>query len=159
MTDEELPNFLEADIEDIWRYRQEHEEAERFHKERRKHAQDEILRRAAELEAQVFPFADGRDVTVTYPTGYQYNRFVVDAKFWPMVEEAGLQAEWNKEVQHSYKIRRPWLNRLFKRGKAWADVINKMTEASKGSPSFDGPPLSEMGSYAARDAEAEGVIV
>ena len=84
---------------------------------------------------------------------------MVDKEFWPLVEAAGLQKEWNDNVQHSYKIRRPWLTRLYKRGKEWADVIKKMTESSKGSPKIDGPELSEMGSYAARDPEAEGVIV
>lgn len=158
-TDEELPNFLEADLADIWEYRQQHDEQERWFQKRRRHADQEILRRAAAEEAQVLDMGNGRSIDITYSSKYAYNRFVVDKEFYPMVEEAGLQAEWNDNVQHSYKIRRPWLTRLFKRGGAWRAIIEKMTESSKGSPKIDGPELSEMGSYAARDPEAEGVIV
>ena len=154
----ELPNLEETDIDDLWRFRQEHADSEGWHKERRRHADKEILQRAADRDAQVLGTEAG-DITITLPNTYSYNSAVVDRDFFALVERDRLQEDYNLNVSHTYKIKRPWLNRLMKRGKEWIEVIDKMTNAGTGSPSIDGPPLEELGDYVNENPIAEEVAL
>ncbi len=150
----ELPNLLETDIDDLWRFRQEWKDSETFAQKRRKHADQEILKRAAQKDAQVLGLVSG-DIAITLPNTYSYNSSAVDRDFFPLVERDGLQEEYNQNVQHNYKIKRPWLKRLMKRGTEWVEVIEKMTNAGMGSPSIAGPPLEELGDYIGENPEPE----
>lgn len=141
-----LPNLIETDIDDVWRFRQEWADSESYAKERRRHADQEILRRAAQKDAQVLGTAAG-DITITLPNTYSYNSAIVDGEFFALVERDNLQEDYNLHVSHNYKITRPWLNRLMKRGKEYVEVVDKMTNAGTGSPSIAGPPLDELGDY------------
>ena len=152
MTDNDLPNFAEADVTDIWKYRQEFEEEEQHGQVRKRHAQTEILRRADEAGATVLQ-TDAGPVKITYSNEYSYSAAVVDREFFALIKRDGLEDEWNQFVSHSYKIRRTWLNELAARGDEYREVIEKMTVANKGSPNYKGPSLQELGGYAPREEE------
>lgn len=147
MTDNELPKLTETEITDLWRFRQEHKDSEDFHATRRKAADQEVLRRAVEKEAQVLG-TDAGDITITYSSIYAYDSRHVDGDFFALIERDKLQADWNQNVSHAYKIKRTWLNHLLGRGKEYIAAINRMTIATHGSPTIDGPPLAAMGEYA-----------
>lgn len=152
MSEEELPNFLEAELTEIWRYRQEHKGEEDWAKERRKHADQAILKRAAEMGATVLSTEWG-NIKITLPQTYQYNIKAVDEELLPLVERDGLAGEWNQFVRHTYKINRNWLNELAKRGEEYQAVIDQITDAATGSPSIKGPELPEE-EYAQATEEA-----
>ena len=150
MTDNDLPTFAETDLTDIWRYRQEFKEEEDHGKEHRRHAEQEIYKRAAEADASILQ-TDHGPVEISYPNTYAYNAAVVDKEFLALIERDGLTEEWNQFVSHRYTINKSWLNRLTKRGGEYREIIEKMTTAGTGSPSLKGPSLKEMGGYAPRE--------
>jgi hypothetical protein len=150
--DNNLPTFAETDLTDIWRYRQEFKEEEDHGKTHRHHAEQELFKRAAEADATILQTEHG-PVEISYPNTYAYNSAVVDKDFFALIERDGLTEEWNQFVSHAYKIDKRWLNRLAKRGQEYQEVIEKMTSASRGSPSLKGPSLQEMGGYAPREEE------
>ena len=150
MPDNDLPKFTETDLTDIWRYRQEFKEEEDHGKEHRRHAEQELYRRADEADATILQ-TDAGPVEITYSNTYAYSTPVVDGPFFDLIKRDGLEKEWNQFVQHAYKINKSWLNRLEKRGGEYREVIEKMTNANKGSPSLKGPSLQEMGGYAPRE--------
>lgn len=153
MSDTDIPNLRETDITDLWRFRQEHHEAEFFHHERRAAADQEIIRRAAEAKAEILP-TDVGDIMLIYSSTYAYDTGAVDRVLFPMVEAAGLGADWNQFVTHQYKINRRWLNRLLKRGPEWREAVDAITIATTGQPRVgNGPSLSDLGDYAAVPAE------
>ncbi len=154
MATDDLPNYAETDITDIWRDRQEFKEGEDYGKAHRRHAEQEIFRRAAEADATILQTEHG-PVEITYSDTFSYNRAVVDKEFYALIERDGLQEEWNQFVSHAYKIDKRWLTRLVKRGKdsGYREVIEKMTIGGRGSPSLKGPELKEMGGYAPREEE------
>lgn len=154
---DDMPRLEEATLEDLWRFRQEWKDTEDHAHTRRRAADQELLRRAADGEQQIFSTPWG-DVTITYASAYGYNTAVIDAELFPLVERDGLAAEYNQFVRHNYKIDRRWVNRLMKRGPEWRDVIERMTESTRGSPSIDGPTLEAMGGYAP-EAEREEFVV
>lgn len=147
MSDDNLPNLTETEITDLWRFRQEHKDSEVFHSARRRHADQEVLRRGKERDAQILG-TDAGDITITYPSQYAYNAGKVDGEFFQLIERDGLSAEWNQFATHQYKIDRRWLNRLMKRGQEYRDAIEDMTIGTSGSPSLDGPSLADLGGYA-----------
>ncbi len=147
MTDNELPKFAETDLTALWRFHQEHDESERFHKVRRVAARDEVLRRGADRDATVLP-TDAGDITITLPNTYAYNPVIVDREFYALIVRDGLEAEWADKVKHTYHINKTWLNKLAKRGQEYRDAIESMTTAGTGSPSIKGPSLEELGGYA-----------
>jgi hypothetical protein len=146
MTDD-IPNLTETEITDLWRFRQEHENAESFHKGNRRAADQEVLRRGADAKAEVLATRAG-DITITFPNKYAYDSHVVDNEFFQLIQRDGLQEEWNKNVRHEYKIDKRWLNRLAKRGEEYQKAIDNMTMATTGTPKIEGPPLNELGEYA-----------
>ena len=152
MPDNDLPNFAETDLTALWAYRQEHEETEQYGNKRRRHADQELYRRAAEADATILK-TDAGPVEITYTNTYAYNSSVVDGAFFDLIKRDGLEKEWNQFVSHAYKIDKRWLRRLEKRGKesGYREIIEKMTTASTGSPSLKGPSLEEMGGYAPRE--------
>ena len=152
-----LPVFTEAEITEIWRFRQEHKDAEDFHQVRRRHADQEVLRRAGEREALILP-TDAGDIIITYPTNYAYDTGKVDRELLALVERDGLTDEWNQNVRHNYKIDRRWLNRLMKRGQEYRDVIERITIATHGSPKIEGPELQSLGDYAPGEQLEEVVL-
>ncbi len=152
--DGKLPIFKETDITDLWRFRQEHREAEDFHHERRAAADQEILRRAGEAKAEILP-TDVGDIMIVYPSTYAYDTGAVDRVLFPLIEAAGLGEEWNRFVRHNYKIDRRFLNRLLKRGPEWIQAVDAVTMATHGQPRVgNGPSLSEMGDYAPEAQQA-----
>lgn len=153
MTDSDNPNLREADITDLWRFRQEHRDAEHFHNVRRTSADQEVLRRAIDAKAEILP-TDVGDIMIIYPSSYAYDTGAVDRVLFPMIEEAGLGAEWNKFVKHEYKIDRRFLNRLLKRGPEWQKAVDAITMAGRGQPRVgNGPSLNDLGDYAPTPAE------
>ena len=150
MPDNDLPTFAETDLTALWAYRQEHEETEQYGNKRRRHAEKEIYRRAAEADATILQ-TDAGPVEITYSNTYAYNSAVVDGAFFALIRRDGLEKEWNQFVKHAYKINKNWLNRLEKRGGEYREIIEKMTTAGTGSPSLKGPSLQEMGDYAPRE--------
>lgn len=154
---EELPNFDEAGIENIWRYHQEHADSAAYHGERRSHAKAEILKRAAEADATALVTPAGT-ITITPPPGAAYEASVVEGDFLALIERDELQADWAQNVSHSYKIKKPWLNKLRKLGGDYPATIDAMTIAATGTPSLKGPSLQEMGGYAPEE-EGEEVEV
>lgn len=148
-TGERLPNLTEADIADVWRARVQNEADEKFSRDHRRHAEAEVLRRAADAEAAVLGTPWG-DITITLPNTYSYNSSIVDRELYVLVERDGLIDQWNQFVQHSYKINKTWLNKLVKRGKEYADVIERMTNAATGSPKIEGPTLADIEDVDAR---------
>lgn len=150
MPDNDLPTFAETDLTDVWRYRQEHDEQERHGNKHRRHAEEEIFKRAAEADATILQTEHG-PVEISYSDTYAYNAAVVDKEFFALIERDGLQEEYNQFVKHRYAINKSWLNRLVKRGQEYQEVIEQMTTASTGSPSLKGPSLQEMGGYAPRE--------
>ena len=150
MPDNDLPKFTETDLTDIWRYRQEFKEEEDHGKEHRRHAEQELYRRADEADATILQ-TDAGPVEITYSNTYAYNSAVVDGAFFDLIKRDGLEKEWNQFVSHLYKINKTWLNRLEKRGGEYREIIEKMTTAGTGSPSLKGPSLQEMGGYAPRE--------
>ena len=152
---EPIPAFLtEADIADVWRSVKVNEADERFSREHRHHAEQELLRRAAEAEATVLA-TPWEDISITLPTTYSYNSRVVDGEFQRLIERDGLTEQWDQFVQHSYRINRSWLNKLAKRGAEYKSVIEAMTNAGTGSPKMDGPSLAEIEEA---DAKADTII-
>lgn len=149
MTDE-LPNFAEASIEDVWKYRQEWQEQEAWACERRRHADKEIYRRLNEHNARIINTEHGK-IEATYPREYAYNTRIVDGEFMKLIAEQELYAEFEAKAQRRYKIDRHWLNQLKKFGDKWIAVIDAMTGSSTGSPSLKGPSLEQMGGYAPRE--------
>jgi hypothetical protein len=150
-----IPNLTETDITDLWRFRQEHRDAEFFHNERRTAADQEILRRAVEAKAEILPTAVG-DIFIIKPSTYAYDTGAVDRVLFPLIEAAGLSGEWNQYVSHQYKINRPWINRLLKRGEEWRKAIDAVTMASTGQPRVgNGPALADMGDYAPAVQQAQ----
>lgn len=155
MMEDQLPNFAESTLTDIWRFRQEHRDAEQFHHDRRAAADKEILRRATDAKAEILP-TDVGDIVIVYPSTYAYDTGAVDGVLFPLIEAASLQAEWNQFVRHQYKIDRRWLNRLLKRGPEWIAAVERISMATTGQPRVgDGPSLSDLGGYA---PEQEGVL-
>ena len=144
----DLKNYGESSVDDVWRDRQENEEAEFYHQAHRHHAEKALLEEAAIRDARILNTAAG-DVTITYSKGaYSYDTGTVDKELFPLIERDGLTHEWNQFVRHSYKIDKRWLNRLGKRGKEYRDILDRMVIASTGSPTFSGPSLKDMGGYA-----------
>ena len=151
----QLPNFGEADLIEVWRFRQEHKDSEDFHHERRVAADAEILRRAVDSKAEILPTEAG-DIFIVYSSTYAYDTGAVDRVLFPLIEAAGLQAEWNQFVGHRYKIDRRWLNRLLKRGPEWIEAVDRISMATTGQPRVgNGPSLSDLGGYA---PEQEGIL-
>jgi len=149
----ENPNLRETDITDLWRFRQEHKDAEDFHHERRAAADQEIIRRAVEAKAEILP-TDVGDIFIIRPSIYAYDTRAVDEVLFPMIEEAGLGEEWNKRVRHEYKIDRRFLNRLMIRGPAWREAVDAITIGGRGGPRVgNGPSLNDLGDYAPSPAE------
>ena len=148
-----LPKLTETELNELWRFHQEHADSEQFHKVRRVSARDEILRRGAERDATVLRTESG-DITITLPDTYAYNPAIVDKDFYALIVRDGLEAEWKDKVKHTYHINKTWLNKLAKRGQEYRDVIERMTTAGTGSPSIKGPSLKELGGYAEREAMA-----
>jgi hypothetical protein len=140
------PNLTETDLADLWKFRQEHKDAEEFHQERRRAADKEVLHRAAEADAQVLA-TDAGDIKIDYSTTRSYNAAVVDTEFYALIERDKLIDQWNAKVRHEYHINYTWLKSLMKRGQEYRDVIDRMTNASTGSPTIKGPALSELGEY------------
>jgi len=158
---ESLPNFAETDLDDLWRFREEQHDAEAFHQERRKAADQELLKRAAERDAQILDTPWG-PITIIFPSQYAYDTNAVDQVLWPLIERDGLQAEYRQFVHHNYKIDRRWLNRLLKRGAEYKDAVERVTVGSTGAPYVgSGPGLDEIGGYADDRAVAaeEGVTI
>jgi len=153
MPDNDMPKLTETELDDLWRFRAEHKDAEEFHQQRRRAADQEVLRRAAAVDAQILGTPWG-EIEILYSSEYAYDRKVVDGEFYALIERDGLQAEWNQFVQHSYKINKTWLNRLVKR-EGYREVIERMTQAGKGSPSIKGPSLERMGGYATEPEEVQ----
>src|SRR3990167_593554 len=92
---DDVPNFRETALDDLWRYREEHSESEHYHKERRHAADQELLRRAAELDAQILDTAWG-PITIVYSSDYHYDTAAIDRELAPLVERDHLQREWNQ---------------------------------------------------------------
>lgn len=149
MTTDTHPNLTETALGDIWRLRCEEEHIERSARDSRRHAEGEILRRAAEQDAQALGTPWG-DIVITYPATYSYNSHIVDREFYALIERDGLIDQWNQFVQHSYKLNKTWLNKLVKRGAEYKDVIERMTNAATGSPKLDGPTLDQIDEAVAR---------
>jgi len=158
MSESDLPNFAESSIDEVWRYRAEWKDSEDYAKERRRHADQELLRRAAAEDRQILDTSWG-PVAITYSSsgGYLYDTIAVDRDLFPLIQRDGLEAEWNQFVRHSYKIDKRWLNRLGKRGPEYRDVVGRVTIAQQGTPTrtIAGPTLKAMGGYA---PEPEGEI-
>ena len=150
MSDNDMPIFAETDLTALWRYREEFKEEEDHGKKHRRHAEQEIYRRAAEADATILQ-TDHGPVEISYTSSYAYITSVADGEFFALIKRDGLEEEWNQFVSHAYKINKSWLNRLEKRGGEYREVIEKMTNANKGSPSLKGPSLVEMGGYAPRE--------
>lgn len=147
---EELPNFAEAKIDDIWRYYAEHADSRAFHDERAKHAKQAILERLRDKGASIIKTEWG-DVTGEFSNEYAYNTRVVDGDFMKLIAQDELYDEFVQFATRSYKIKRVWLNRLAKRGKEYQDVIERMTMLTTGSPTLKGPTLEEIGGYAQKE--------
>ena len=146
----DLPNYAETDLTDIWRDRQEFKDGEDYGKAHRRHAEQEVLRRAAAADATILQ-TDHGPVEVTYPNTYAYDPGIVNGEFFALIERDGLAEEWNQFVSFTPKVNKNWLNKLEKRGAEYKAVIESMTIASNGSPSLKGPTLEEMGGYAPRE--------
>lgn len=156
--EDQLPNFEETSLTDIWRYRQEFEEEEQHGKKRRGHADQAIYKLAVEADATILQTEAG-PIEIAYSASYSYNSAVVDGAFFNLIKRDGLENEWNQFVSHSYKINKRWLERMKKRGPEYQEVIDKMINATQGgSRSLKGPSLEELGGYAPREAE-EGVAI
>jgi hypothetical protein len=143
MTDD-LPNFAEAEIEDIWRYYAEHADSRAFHDVRAKHAKLAILERLRDKGARIMKCEWG-DIVAEYSNEYSYSTPVVDGDFMKLIAEDELYDEFERFAKKNYKINRPWLKRLEKRGDKWRDTIERMTQASTGTPTLRGPSLADMG--------------
>ena len=148
-TPNDLRNYGEATADDIWRDREEHREAEEYHRAHRHHAEQALREQFNEREAHVLPTEWG-DVTLSLNRGsYAYNSPVVDKELFPLIERDGLSDQWNQFVRHEYRIDRRWLHQLAKRGKDYRDVLDRIIIAPTGvTASFKGPSLRDMGGYA-----------
>ena len=148
-----LPNFAEADLLDVWRTHQKHEQLATYHAACQAHARREILRRAFAPKARVRGNAVHRGdmrrrlntpagpITITPSSTYLYLNKIVDREFFDLIQRDELEAEWNQFVSHDYKIDRNWLKRLMQRGPEYRDTIEAMTGPSTGSPTITGPGL------------------
>jgi len=149
---ERLPNVAEWELIDLWRMRQENADSEQYHQAHRRHADAEILRRARKADAAILTLPGIGDIVVAYPSEYAYDARVVDSELWPLIERDGLAEEYRQNVSHTYKIRKPWLNRLAKRGPEYRAVLERLVIASTGNARIaSGPPLAALGEYATRE--------
>ena len=150
---DELPIFTETGLDGLWAYREEWSESEEYAKVRRRHADAELIRRAAEAGVQILDTTCG-PIDIVYSSTYSYNTAAVDNELYPAIKKAGLEKEWNQFVSHFYKISKVWLNRLLKRGPEFQEIVEHITNAPTGNPRIGGgPSLTEM-----RSAGVAGVL-
>lgn len=138
-----LPSFEEAELIDIWRYRQEWHEQEAYACERRRHADKELYKRLAEKNARRL-LTEAGPIEAIYSKDYAYNTAVVDGAFMALIARDELYEQFAHHAQRRYKINRHWLNDLMKLGEEYQRVIDQMTVSPTGSPSLKGPELSAL---------------
>ena len=85
---------------------------------------------------------------------YSYSTPVVDGDFMKLIAQDELYEEFEKYAKKNYKLNRPWLQRLSKRGAEWQRVIDSMTQTGTGAPTLKGPTLADIG-YTPEQIEEE----
>ena len=143
----DLPNLAEYSMGDLWRMHQENDDARAFHAAHQAHARKEILERSVRENQTLFT-VDGGEVEIFPSNSYTYKSLIVTGDFSALCSDNGLGDAYEENVTHVFKIKRPWLNKLMKRGQKFVDIIEQMTDHSTGSPKIQGPSLQDIGGYA-----------